>query len=123
MTGFAHGVTITVRRGVTIDNYGKRTAPTETFEVGGMAVEPRTGGPGTSSRDINATGRAGVIEGYTLRSRDPELDLRHDDEVILPAPYGLPSEVFEIDGEVGRWINPMSGRRHGAEAAVRRAVG
>lgn len=123
MTGFRRGWTITVRRGFEVDNFGGRTGPTETFQVHGVGIEPRVGGPATSSRDIAATGRTAVIEGFTLRSRDPWLDLGTDDEVILPAPFGSPDLIFQVDGEVGPWVNPISGRHHGAEVAVKRWQG
>lgn len=69
--------------------------------------------------EVHATGRDSLIVGYTVYA-DFDADVRHDDQVELPAPW---SGVFDVDGEIGRWENPMTGWQAGSTFRLRRAQG
>ena len=132
---FAHSATVTILRGGGYDpDTGNRLPPDEEIEVPGCWWAPRTQGAGPSSGSIDQRGRQGVIEGLTLYA-PYGAPIRHDDQIRLPigAPldgphygttaYGDEGEVWEVDGDPGPWKNPMSGRAHGMEVAIRRAAG
>lgn len=116
-------VSIVRRRTPPLDQWGEPTGTPVDLVIGGFMIAPRTAGAGASSSSVDGRNREGVLEGFTLQHRDPYLDIRHTDQVILPPPYGTPDDVFDVDGEVGPWINHLSGREHGCEFAVRRAAG
>src|SRR5690606_30208796 len=69
------------------------------------------------SDEITNRGRAGVVVGLTLYDTNYKLDLRHTDQVEVDG------ELYEVDGEPGRWRNPMTGREAGIQVALRRAQG
>ena len=117
------GFTITIRRTPAPDQWGDPTGTPTEHTITGCGIAPRTAGVGGSSRDISGRNREGILEGFTILHDDPRIDVLHTDEVILPAPYGSPGEVFAVDGEVGRWISPIDGWEAGCEFAVRRAAG
>lgn len=132
---FRYGATVTILRGGGYDpDTGDRIDYTEEIEVPGCFWAPRTQGAGPSSGSVDNRGRQGVIEGLTLYA-PYGAPIRHDDRVRLPigAPldgpyygvtdYGDEGEVWEIDGEPGPWKNPITGRQHGMEVAIRRSAG
>lgn len=82
-----------------------------THDLAGCIVAPRT------TADISSRGRQGVVVGLTLYVPDPDADIVHTDQVQIG------DDVFEVDGEVGRWENPFSGARPGLEVALRRGAG
>lgn len=123
MTGFRSGVTVKVRQGFTVDNYGGRTGPDEEFDLRGVGLQPGGSGTGASSTTEPATGRDADMSDYLLITRDPAVPIRVDAEIELPAPYGQPGEVFEVIGAPRPYINPISGRSHGAIVPLRRVEG
>lgn len=68
------------------------------------------------SDEITNRGRAGVIVGLTLFA-PYRTDLRHTDQVEVDG------VLYEVEGEPGRWRNPMTGWEAGIQAALRRAQG
>lgn len=111
----------TVHRGGSFDAYGDRSAAAESHEVELMGVAPRTGEPGTASRDVELRGREGVIEGLTAYA-GYEVDVRHDDEIeIHSGPY---EGLWKVNGTPGRWENtPFTGWQAGVEIALHRKEG
>lgn len=94
-----------------VDEYGDPIEGTVTRQVlDGAFTAPR------ESDEITNRGRAGVIVGLTLFA-PYSTDLRHTDQVEVDG------ELFEIEGEPGRWRNPMTGREAGIQVALRRAQG
>lgn len=113
-------------RGGGFDAYGDPLPPTSTHVVEGCGWAPRTQGAGPSSGSVDERGRQGAVEGLTLYGPFGA-DLTHTDRVVLGERLTLATigaaEVWEIDGEVGRWWNPLTGTEHGIEASIRRAEG
>lgn len=123
---FRHGEPVTVVRGGGFDAYGDPTDPTSTHVVEGCAWAPRTQGAGPSSGSVDERGRQGVIVGLTFYA-PYDADVIHTDRLVLGQRLTLAevagAEMWEVDGEVGRWRSPMTGREHGVEASIRRAEG
>ena len=116
-------VTITVIRPAGRDPVtGEKLPGATTHTIDDCAVAPRTGGPGTSSRNVESRGREGVIEGLTIYGPF-DADVSHTDRVLLPSPWAEPGDVWEVDGEVGRWSNPITGHEPGCEFAIKRTAG
>ncbi len=116
---FAFGETIKRLRSVPggYDENGDPVAgTTSSVTYDGVAVAPRVGGPGTSSTEIIGRGRAGVIEGFTVYG-PIDMDIAHTDQIEWRG------QVYDVEGEPGRWANPYSGRQAGMEVAIRRAEG
>lgn len=94
-----------------VDQYGDPLPSTDLrLPIYGVAVAPR------ASDDIDSRSRAGVIVGFTLYM-DYDEDIRFSDR------FEIDGEVFEVEGEPGRWENPYTGSRVGQEVAVKRAEG
>lgn len=68
------------------------------------------------SPEITDRGRFGVIVGLTLYF-PLGFDLTYEDAVEVDG------VLFEVDGEVGRWMSPFTGWAAGSTAALTRAVG
>lgn len=114
-------IPVTVHRGGGFDEYGDPIAPTEQFGVELRGVAPRTGEPGTASRDVEQRGREGVIEALTAYAAY-EVDIRHDDVIeILDGPY---TGTWQVNGTPGSWKNtPFTGWEAGIEFALTRKEG
>lgn len=81
------------------------------LELTDCIVAPR------STADIATRGRQGVVVGLTLYVPDVDADIVHTDQVQIG------DDVWEVDGEVGRWENPFDGNRPGLEVALKRGEG
>lgn len=117
---------MTVFRGAGFDRYGDRTPPTSAHVVEGCAWSPRTSGAGPSTHPIDTRGRQGVLEGLTVYA-EHGADIVHTDQVALDvrvslADYGT-VELWDVNGEVGSWQSPFTGRRAGVEFSISRAEG
>lgn len=123
---FPTGKPVTVLRGAGFDSYGDPTPPTSAHVVEGCGWAPRTQGAGPSSGSVDERGRQGAVEGLTLYG-PYDADIMHTDRVVLgqrlTADTLSGAEVWEVDGEVGRWWNPLTGTEVGIEASIRRAEG
>jgi hypothetical protein len=95
--------------GVDIDGYPVVSTTTET-ELGGVFVAPR------QSLEITDRARAGVIVGLTLYG-PIDTDIVHTDRLRVDG------VLYEVDGEVGQWTQPMSGWRAGLTVALSRVTG
>lgn len=73
-------------------------------------VAPRT------TSDIDDRGRQGVIVGMSLYA-PVGTDLVHTDQVKVDG------VLYDLDGEMGVWTNPLTGWDAGIEAAIKRAAG
>lgn len=69
-----------------------------------------------SSSDIDDRGRAGVIVGWSLFA-PYGTDLLHTDQVEVDG------VLYDVDGEIGQWRNPLTGWNAGSETALKRAAG
>lgn len=86
-----------------------------------MGVAPRTGEPGTASRDIDRRGREGVIEGVVAYAPFTT-DIAHTDEIEIHAgPY---QGLWKVNGQGGAWVNsPFTGWEAGQEINLDRRKG
>ncbi len=100
---------ITIYRPGGTDIYGN---PIDGVEVStaDVIVAPRADSEATSP------GRSAVIVGYTIYL-PPGSDLRPTDRVIID------DVAYEVDGQVGHWVNPFTGIDRGYQAALRRVDG
>jgi hypothetical protein len=73
-------------------------------------IAPRT------TADLDGRGRHGVTVGVSLFA-PYGTDLVHTDQVEIDG------ELFDVDGEVAQWRNPLTGSNAGAEVALKRAAG
>lgn len=97
------------------DQYNDPIAGSESrTAITGCAIAPR------AEQEPNERGRNGTITGLTLYA-PLGTDLLSTDLVqINPAD---PDDLYEIEGEVGRWTNPFVPTHGGIEAALKRAKG
>lgn len=105
--------TITVvRRTVGEDRYGdpEPTGESSTHEVRGCAVAPR------SSTDLTSPGRQGVLIGLSVYA-PLSADIVAGDQITYDG------DLFDIDGDIGKWRSAHGSRLEGLEFAIRRAVG
>lgn len=94
-----------------LDEYGDPVESTSTStELVGAFTAPRP------ESEITSRGRAGVIVGLTLYAPFGT-DLVHTDQVDVDG------TLFEVEGEVGSWRNPLTGWEAGIEVALRRTAG
>lgn len=118
---FANGFTVTIVRPTGFDAYGDRLDyDAERIPLGPVALAPRTGGPGTSSADLEARGREGVREGLTMYCAVGS-DVRRTDQIEIDVP-GF-NGLYDVDGEPGAWVSPYDGWRAGVEITLNRAEG
>jgi len=106
------GQTITVVRPTWVaDTYGdpQPTGPPTRTEVPGCAVAPR------SSSDTLEPARQGVLVGLTLYA-PTGTDLQPTDHIEVAG------ELYDIEGDIGRWHSPFSPIADGLEVALRRAI-
>ena len=87
----------------------KRTGSPADVTITGCAVSPR------SSSDITAPARQGTLIGLTVHA-PATADIERTDQIVYLG------DVYEIDGDVGRWVSPYS-KIDGLEFALRRAEG
>lgn len=94
-----------------VDQYGDPIAGTEsrlTLERSGVA--PR------SSSDLADEGRSGIIVGLTLFAP-------YGSDVLIGDRIEVDGVMFDIEGDVGKWHQFMTGWDAGQEIALRRAAG
>lgn len=107
--------TITVVRGPGRDAMGDSIddEPAE-HDVEDCAIAPR------SSSDVLDRGREGVIVGLTVYA-PAGADVKHTDQIRIAAePH---AGLYDVDGEIGTWESPFTGKVAGVEFAIRRAEG
>lgn len=109
---FRHGITVYVRRPGGVDRFGDPDpgSPATMHTLSGCSVSPRT-----SSEDNNRGDT--VIIGLTLMAAY-DADLGAADRIELPD-----GSTYEVEGEPGRWQNPLTGRKFGLSAALKRVTG
>lgn len=107
------GQTITVVRPTwVVDAYGdlQPSGPPTRHDIAPCAIAPR------SSGDITEPARQGVVVGLTVYA-PPGADIEPTDQIEYDG------DLFDIDGDVGRWRSPFSTIVDGTEVALRRAIG
>lgn len=93
-----------------LDPHGAPLPSTETrHPLPGAFTAPRT------SSDV--AGREGIVVGLTLFCSDPDADLLHTDQVEVNG------TLFDIDGGVGVWRNPLNPAVDGISCALKRGQG
>ena len=110
---FPYGVTVTIVRSSGTDAYGDPVTGTTTrIDIPLCAVAPRT------STEPTERGRQGVIVGKTVYLPDdaPAVPLFTDQLEIAGV-------LYNIEGEPGEWVNPLTGWKPGTEVAIKRAAG
>lgn len=107
------GETVSVLRGnPATDRYNNTVidwSSPASVDVAGCAVAPR------ASSEENA-GRTAVIVGLSLYA-PAGTDILPTDRVVV---RGV---TYEVDGEPGEWVNPLTGARPGIEVALKRVTG
>ena len=94
-----------------VDNKGDPVGGTSAdTTVAGAFVAPR------ESTDVNDVGRVGVVIGLTLYL-PYDTDIEHGDQVLVD------DVLYEVDGEEGDWLQPMTGWQAGTTVALKRASG
>lgn len=94
-----------------MDRYGDATSgEVDRLLIEGAAVAPR------STDDNNDRGRQGVIVGLSLYT-PYGADLIYTDQVEVDG------AVYDIEGEPGKWKNPLTSWEAGIEVALKRAAG
>jgi hypothetical protein len=99
-----------------LDRYGDPVAGEDRTPIGVIGLAPRVGGPGTNSSEITDRGRDGLREGLTAYL-DIDVDLRFGDQIEIDG------QLWDIEGEPGRWESPLNGWRPGQEVELRRLSG
>ena len=110
---FPLGQTITVVRPTwVLDDYGdlQPTGPPTRTDITDCAVAPR------SSSDITEPARQGVLIGLTVYA-PIGADIQPTDRIEFDG------DLFDIDGDIGKWRSPFSTIVDGIEFALRRAIG
>jgi len=97
------------------DQYGDPVDDVERTPIPGAYVAPRSDEPPADS-ELAARGRVGVVVGLTLYM-PADFDLRRTDRVEVDG------VLYDVEGEVGRWLHPYTGWAAGATATLRRAEG
>lgn len=93
------------------DEYGDPIEGTQdSIILDGAFTAPR------ESPEIDGRGRNGVIVGLTLFA-PYGADLRYTDQVEVDG------ELYDIEGEPGRWRNPLTSWEAGTQVALTRAQG
>lgn len=96
------------------DRYGDTQAVSERRdEIEGAFVAPRSS---AAFGDIEDRGREGVTQGLTLFA-PATTDIAHTDQVEVDG------VLYDIDGDVARWVNPFTGWQPGVTVALVRAAG
>lgn len=105
--------TVTVVRPPGRDQYGNPLeGETTRVDITGCAVAPRV----AASLDVESRNREGLVVELTLYAPFGA-DIRHTDLIERQG------ELYEVEGEVGRWENPFTGSKPGLEVGLRRAAG
>ena len=94
-----------------VDEYGDPISGTDSrTTLTGAFVAPR------ESSEITNRGRAGVIVGLTLFA-PYDTDLTYTDQIEVDG------DLYDIEGEPGRWRNPFTDWEAGMQVALVRAAG
>lgn len=109
------GETVTViRRPAGYDPHGTPVeGPTLEFDVKRCALAPRTT---AREGEVHDYDHDGLIVGARLFA-PAGVDIRHTDEVRARG------EVYQVEGDPGRWASPYSSRRPGQVVTLRRTEG
>jgi hypothetical protein len=113
-----HTITVTVSRAPGTDRYGDPTGPPATHEVSGCFFAPSSGTSGVAASTERTDLRDTVITVPTLFAPFGS-DIKATDQILLP---GDP-KPWEVDGDVGDWMNPFSGWKPGQTISLRRVRG
>lgn len=111
-----HGITVTVHRSVPggTDQHGDPLPGTvETHDIEGCALAPRTD---TSIGEVDTRSRHGIVVGWNLFAA-------YDADIVNTDRIEIDGELFDVDGQIGRWRSPFTGREHGLEVALKRPEG
>lgn len=111
---FPFGETVTVQRPTEYSDYGDPLAPAE-FTLSGVAFAPRSSTELSNQRNT-------VIVGMTMYAPYGS-DVRPIDTIIRTNPVTSETETYNVDGEVGPWLHPLTGWAAGTEVALRRVTG
>jgi len=110
--GFAHGETVTLVSGPTMDAYGDPVTGTPTrTAIPLCAVAPRY------STETTERGRQGVIVGYTIYPPSGAPAVLYTDSLEVRG------ELCAVEGAPAAWVSPFTGWAPGSEITVKRAVG
>lgn len=114
---YPFGTTITVQERVAapVDRYGEVTYTWVSRTIDGCAVAPRSSSRGAGG-ELSDGGRQGVIVGLTVYAPP-------DSAIDAHARVEIDGELFEVDGEVGRWRSPLTGWAPGDEINLKRVEG
>lgn len=94
-----------------VDDYGDPTGEPAETPLTGCFTAPRT-----SSAVDDEPGRHGVVVGFSLFG-PIDTDLERTDQVEVDG------ELYDIDGDIARWENALTGWKAGFEVALKRAAG
>lgn len=111
---FASGVTVTVRRPAGWDDDGDPLPPDE-HEIPGCAWAPRRSSELTNFQET-------ALDAGTLRG-PIGADIRASDQILIPGVLNDAGQVavWNVDGNVGRWESPFSGRQFAMQVELKRA--
>ena len=110
---FAHGQIVEVWRTTAAEDEYGNTVPGPYAKVQtlvGCGVSPR------KEDELQENGRTGVIVGWTVFAPYDGVVLPHDRLLVN-------GELFDVEGEPGRWSQPMSGWTPGLEINIKRVEG
>lgn len=109
-----HGETVVRLRGAeTTNGYGNTEidwSDPDRLSIAGCGLAPLAG------EELADRGRQGVEDAWTLYAPFGA-DIDHKDRIATS--HG----TFDVDGQPGPWVSPLSGRRHGLTATLRRIEG
>lgn len=113
-SGFAHAITVTVKRPAAKNRWGDRVTAATEHVVTGCAVYPR--GSGNAARE-QLDARDTITEGLVLLAPFGS-DIRATDEIVLPD-----GTLYQVDGEPGSWTSPYTGWAPGMEIVLKNVEG
>ncbi|MFJ4799200.1 hypothetical protein [Kitasatospora purpeofusca] len=112
-----HQQVVRVRAGTRTDRAGNTVPDWSPGAVDRLTITRLSVQPTVQSERAEAD-RTSVVTGWrVLSAPGTEPDVRAGDRIEFD---GL---VCEVDGDVGRWRDPVAGRTHHAEWAMRRSTG
>jgi hypothetical protein len=112
-----YGVTVTLQQ-ISVDGsdaYGNDSLVATERVVPGCVVWPNDSNGSGGNEDTSA--RDQVLVGYALLM-PPGTVVEATDRVVLPNGH-----TYEVIGEPGEWLSPMTGRQPGVQVALQRITG
>lgn len=92
------------------------------LDIPGCVWAPRVAtADGGIGEEAMPPGRYGATEGFLLFP-PPGADILRTDQIRLPLPREGQT-LFDVEGEVGEWVSPYTGRAEGGQVALKRAEG